>query len=35
MGGGLVEVEVLEVLGRRRGGRQLIDTHVVSRVESR
>ena len=34
MGGGLVEVEVLEVLGRR-GGRQLIDTHVVSRVESR
>jgi hypothetical protein len=33
-GGGLVEVVVLEVL-ERRGGLQLIDTHVVSHVTSR
>ncbi len=34
LGGGLVEVVVLEVL-ERRGGLQLIDTHVVSHVASR
>jgi hypothetical protein len=34
LGGGLVEVVVLEVL-ERHGGLQLIDTHVVSHVASR